>query len=155
VIFANLLAIPLFFMVVPFVVRLSAVKLDAVAPIAIVLSLTAALINAPRLATVFQVFIATLLGVGLKRANWPRAPFVLGFVVAQMAESAYFQTAAIWGWRALARPQMIILVAALVGWMAYSLRRRSPLTIGAPKGITLKICGILAVFFCVVLAWSL
>ena len=82
-----------------------------------VLSLTAALINEPKLTTILQVALATLLGVGLKRANWPRAPFVLGFVVADMAESAYFQTAAIWGWRALERPQALILAAALIAWM--------------------------------------
>ena len=116
--FSNLLAIPLFFMVVPFIVRLSALRLDSVAPVAIVLSLTAALINEPKLTTILQVALATLLGVGLKRANWPRAPFVLGFVVADMAEGAYFQTAAIWGWRALERPQALILAAALIAWMA-------------------------------------
>ncbi len=143
IILANLLAILPFFMVVPFVVRLSAIKREAVSPIAITMSFTAALITAPTISTVFQVLVATLLGVSFMRANWPRAPFVLGFVIAHMAENSYFLTSEIWGWRALERPQFILLSLALVGWLGFSVFRRHAWVIAAPKRVTLTLCAVM------------
>jgi putative tricarboxylic transport membrane protein len=155
VIFANLLAIPAFFMVVPFIVRLSAIKRDAVTPIAITLSLAAALISEPKLVTVAEVFLATLLGVGLKHANWPRAPLILGFVVAEMAERSYFRTAELWGWTAFERPQFIVLLLAMVAWIVYSLRHRPPSSLAGPRATSLALCAVLAACFVTIIAWCL
>ena len=78
VIAANLIAIPLFFLVVPWIVRFSAVRREMIAPFAIVIGVTASLIHEPSLMTHAQLIFATALGLALKSANWPRAPFILG-----------------------------------------------------------------------------
>jgi TctA family transporter len=124
VIVANILAIPAFFAVVPMIVRLSALRADVIALIAVATSVTAALISSPRLTTVIQLVLASALGIGLKLANWPRAPFVLGFVVSQMAEIAFYQTIRIWGWAGFLRPISLALLAVIVVWLGYSLFRR-------------------------------
>ena len=155
VVLANVLAILPFFLIVPFVVRLSAIKREAVSPVAITMSFTAALITAPTISTVFQVFVATLLGVSLMRANWPRAPFILGFAVSHMAEKSYFLTAEIWGWRTFERPQFILLLLALVGWLGFSLLRRPSQFAAAPKTATLTLCAILMAAFGIVFTLSL
>jgi TctA family transporter len=154
VMFANLLAIPAFFLVIPAIVRLAAVRRDAIAPIAITLSFTAALISSPTFFTIGQVFAAGLLGVALKQANWPRAPFILGFVVAEMAEGAYFQTAGIYGWSALARPLTAGLLLTLVIWLALSVRRRSPLKVVGPRRVTLVLAVCLVAVFAATIGLS-
>ncbi len=47
VIAANLIAIPLFFLAVPWIVRFSAVRREMIAPFAIVIGVTASLIHEP------------------------------------------------------------------------------------------------------------
>lgn len=149
VILANVIAIPAFFLVVPSIVRLAALRREAIVPVAIAVSVMASLIDEPTLATVVQVFIAAILGIGLKLANWPRAPFILGFVIAGLAEGSFFLTAEIWGWSALTRPITILLLVALVAWLAFSMRRRSPLQIAGPKSTTIILSSALIAFFAV------
>jgi putative tricarboxylic transport membrane protein len=152
---ANLLAVPMFFAVVPAIVRLSALRYEAIAPVAICVSVTAALIDAPALATVVQLLIGAAVGIGLKLANWPRAPFVLGFVIAGLAEGSYFVTAEIWGWSALARPMTLFLLVVLIGWLVVSLRRRSPFQIIGPKLVTVVAACSLIAFFALTFVLSL
>jgi putative tricarboxylic transport membrane protein len=155
VILSNLLAIPAFFAVIPSIVRLSALKREAIVPLAIAISVTASLIESPTLATVVEVFVASLFGVGLKLANWPRAPFILGFVIAGMVEESYFLTSQIWGWSALARPLTIILLLALATALVFSLRRSPPLSIAGPKQSNLVVTFGLIAFFCGIFILSL
>ncbi len=124
VIAANLIAIPLFFLVVPWIVRLSAVRRDLIAPFAIAIGVTASLLHAPSLMTHAQLLLAAVLGVSLKRANWPRAPFILGFVIGDLLETSAYQTATIWGWSALGRPMTIALGIILLGWVGYLIAYR-------------------------------
>lgn len=124
VIAANLIAIPLFFLAVPWMVRFSALRRETVAPIAIVVGVTACLIHEPSLMTHVQLALATALGLTLKSANWPRAPFILGFVVGDLLETSSYQTAVIWGWSAATRPITIVLAVALAGWISYLVVRR-------------------------------
>ena len=155
VILANLLAVPYFFMVIPSLVRLSALRMDAIAPLAIAASVTGALIAEPTLMTIVQIFAAATLGVALKVAEWPRAPFVLGFVVEQMAENAAFQTAAIWGWSALRRPITVALLIFIIGWVVVSLRKHPPLALTGDKRTTLMVSIGLTAFFVVTILFSL
>ncbi|WP_119300830.1 tripartite tricarboxylate transporter permease [Dongia deserti] len=124
VVASNLIAIPLFFVVVPWIVRFSAVRREMIAPFAIVIGVTASLIHEPSLITHAQLLVATALGLVLRWANWPRAPFILGFVVGDLLETSSYQTAVIWGWSAAARPMTIVLAFILVGWVSYLLARR-------------------------------
>jgi len=124
VVAANLIAIPLFFLAVPWIVRFSAVRRELIAPFAIVIGVTASLIHEPNLITHAELVLATALGLALKAAKWPRAPFILGFVVGDLLEASSYQTAVIWGWSALTRPMTVVLALALVAWVAYLIRRK-------------------------------
>ena len=146
VVLANLLAVPFFFAVIPSLVRLSTLRTDAIAPLTIAAAITGAMVGAPTLMTMVQIFAAAALGIALKKADWPRGPFVLGFVVEQMAENAGFQTAAIWGWSAFLRPITLSLLMLIVGWMLFSLKKHSALTLTAPKRNVILTGAGLAVF---------
>jgi TctA family transporter len=155
VLLANLIAVPFFFAVVPSIVKLSALRQDAIVPIAVAISFTASLIDAPTLATVLQVFVASAIGVALKLANWPRAPFILGFVILEMGESSYFLTAELWGWTAFQRPLTLFLAIVVVGWLAYSIRTRPPIHISGRRSENIFVSLALICFFALTVYLSL
>lgn len=144
---ANVLAIPAFFAVIPLIVRFSAVRPDAVAPIAIALSVMSALISQPSLVTDWQLLLASALGIGLKLANWPRAPFVLGFIMSKLAETAFHQTLTVWGWSGFLRPISLLLLVVVVVWVAYSFLRRAGARLATKREATLWVAATLLLFF--------
>lgn len=151
---SNILAILPFFAVVPFIVRFTAIRRDRIAPFAISMAFSAALINSPTLSTVIEVVIMGALGVLLTRMNWPRTPFVLGFVVADMLEGSFHLTEELWGWRVFSRPLFLIMLAGIVIWVVISILRRSPLRIAGPRRLTLIASCLLALAFAAVAIWS-
>jgi TctA family transporter len=147
VIAANLIAVPFFFMIIPMLVRLSAAKSDALVPIAISISVTASLMAQPSISSVGQLLLFSLFGIGLKLANWPRAPIVLGFVVGDLLESSLYQTSAIWGWSAAQRPIALFLAACVVVAIVLSIRPREWARLEVSRNATLTMAGLLSAFF--------
>jgi putative tricarboxylic transport membrane protein len=154
VLLANILAVPFFFAMIPWIVRLSAVRMDAIAPLAIVASITAAMVTRPSWITLVQILAAAALGVALKKANWARGPFVLGYIIERMAENATFQTVAIWGWSAFRRPIAVALLVLVIGWIILSLRKHPLLTLRTPRTATIWTGTALALFFALAIALS-
>lgn len=150
VILANLVVVPMFLLVIPVLVRVSSIRREAIVPFAIALSVTAALVDTPRIITIVLIAIFTVVGIGLKLANWPRAPFVLGYVVGDMAERSWFQTQQIYGWQALQRPLTLALALFIVGWLVYVVRSRPVLHIPGPRVPTLAVSGGLFAAFAVI-----
>lgn len=125
VLLANLLAIPMFFAVVPGIVRLAALRRDHMVPIAIALSLFAALYQDMHWTTLAQFMVGGALGVALKRVEWSRAAFLLGFIMGPLAEISYIQTSQIWGWSMFGRPASVIMLIVF-GFIAWrGMRSRS------------------------------
>lgn len=59
--------------------------------------------------------------------GWPRAPLLIGFVLAGPMERYFVQTAGIYGWSWLQRPGVLIIGVVLVApfvWGLWSLVRR-------------------------------
>jgi putative tricarboxylic transport membrane protein len=154
VVLANLIAIPLFIASVPWVVRLSALKRELVAPFSIAIAVTATLINSPESTIHLQLLVTTVIGLVLKRAGWPRAPFILGFVLGGLVETSSYQTAVIWGWSALWRPITIVLLVLLITWMAYLAVTRRPAKSQASQSGTAVELFLGAIFLAAILAVS-
>lgn len=144
---ANLIVVPMFFMVIPSLVRMAALKREAIVPFAIAASVFAAIVHEPQMLTVLLIVIGSLIGIGLKLADWPRAPFVLGFVIGDLAEISFHQTVQIYGWNAFTRPVTLILALFVVGWIIHTVRSRPVTHIAGPRRPTIVLClGLLALF---------
>lgn len=63
------------------------------------------------------------LGYGFLRAGWPRSPFVIGLVLGGTAESSLNQALQLWGFSFFLRPISLVLIAMIVGLMAYAFYR--------------------------------
>ncbi len=144
---SNIIVVPLFFLVIPTLVRLSSIRREAIVPFAIAISVTAALIDSPRLLTVILLVASSIIGIGLRIANWPRAPFLLGYVLGDLGEKSYFHTVEIFGWGALTRPATAVMVLLLAGWFVYAIRSRPVTHIPGPRGANLAVSGGLFAFF--------
>lgn len=126
VLLANLIAVPMFLAAVPSIVRLAALRRDHMVPFAIALSLFAAAYQDPHWMTVAQFAAGGVLGVCLKGIGWPRAPFLLGFVIGPLAEISFIQTSQVWGWSMFARPGVLAMLVffAILLFRAYRSRSR-------------------------------
>lgn len=61
-----------------------------------------------------------LLGYAFQRAGWPRSPFVIGLILGGSAEGALNQALQIWGMWFFLRPLSLVLIAMIVGLLAYA-----------------------------------
>ncbi|MEM9999263.1 MAG: tripartite tricarboxylate transporter permease [Pseudomonadota bacterium] len=108
---SNLIAIPMFFAVVPWIVRMAALKREHIVPFAVALALFAAAYQYLHWITLVQFLISGLIGIALKKLDWARAPFLLGFILGPLAETSYIQTSQVWGWSMFARPATLAMLA--------------------------------------------
>lgn len=151
ILLSNLLAVPVFFAAVPFVVRLTALRRDHLIPIAISISLFAALMTSMSLSTLLQFAAGGIIGVGLKWVGWPRAPFLLGFVLGPIAEIAYLQSTQIWGWSMFFRPVTVLMLLAFGFTIARALFRRRP----SARSVLGRVDGLVALPILVMFALAL
>ncbi len=61
-----------------------------------------------------------MLGYAFQRAGWPRSPFVIGLILGGSAEGALNQALQIWGMWFFLRPLSLVLIAMIVGLLAYA-----------------------------------
>jgi putative tricarboxylic transport membrane protein len=73
----------------------------------------------------FYVVMAglALVGFAFKKFDWPRAPFVIGFILGPAAEDALVKSLGIWGSTFFMRPGSIIIIAILIMGLARLGRR--------------------------------
>jgi putative tricarboxylic transport membrane protein len=147
VIVANLLAVPFFLIATPWLVRFSSLNRRAIMPLAVAASLAAALVTQPSWITIVQFAIASAIGVAFRRAGWPRAPILLGFVIGPLIEVSLGKTVAIWGWSAFERWPFLALalMTAFFVWRASSQLRWWPKRVA--RGDSMLLAGILIVLF--------
>jgi len=110
ILIANLLAFPLCLLIAPFVTHLAMLHRALVVPFALMAATVAALSLSGSPETLIQIVVFGLLGMALARLNWPRAPFVLGFVIGPILEGALSRTILTVGIEALARPAVLAIL---------------------------------------------
>jgi TctA family transporter len=107
---SNILAIPIFLITVPFIVRLAALQRAHMVPFAIAISLFAATYQTLQIGILLQFVAASAVGMLFRHLDWSRAAFLLGFIMGPLAEISYIQTSQIWGWAMFTRPATIVLI---------------------------------------------
>jgi putative tricarboxylic transport membrane protein len=125
---ANLLAFPICLAAAPLLTRLATLHRALVVPFALMAATVAALAISPSAETLAQVVIFGALGTVLAHLDWPRAPFVLGFVIGPILEGALTRTILTVGTGALQRPMVLVIaglaVATVVFWRWGGARRK-------------------------------
>lgn len=123
---SNILAVPVCILLAPVMARFAFIRAEIVGPAALAAGVAAAALTAPGPETLGMIALFSLLGLVLKGADIPRAPLLLGFVLAPNLESGVVRSVMVHGWSALSRPGVLtILVIAVAIALPMILRRRA------------------------------
>ncbi|HEY1382916.1 MAG TPA: tripartite tricarboxylate transporter permease [Dongiaceae bacterium] len=124
ILWSNLAAVALFVLVLPVVGRIAYLRIDIMAPIVIAVAITGTVIDQSGWWPIATLLVVSLLGCGLSALDWPRAPFLLGFIMGRLAEVNLVKTASLYGWSALERWPSLVLIAVLAAVLIFALRSR-------------------------------
>ncbi|MDR7542831.1 MAG: tripartite tricarboxylate transporter permease [Armatimonadota bacterium] len=121
---ANVVGAGLCFLISPALARITHVPFARLAgPVLMTITL-GAFQATQNMADLVTLFIIGLLGWAMSRTGWPRAPFLIGFVLAGPMERNFVITTNLlqgWGW--LTRPGVVIIGAVLVAPFVVGLAR--------------------------------
>ena len=138
ILLANLLAFPICLAVAPLLTRLAVLHRALVVPFALVASTVAALAISPSAETLAQIVVFGALGTVLAHLDWPRAPFVLGFVIGPILEGALTRTMLTVGIGAFQRPMVLVIIglalAMVLFWRRGGARRKATALPEAAEG---------------------
>ncbi|WP_162916831.1 tripartite tricarboxylate transporter permease [Dongia deserti] len=148
ILWSNLIAVLFFIAVLPVVGRLAYLRIDILAPIIMAVVITGTLIEQTGWWPIGTLFAISLLGCALATLDWPRAPFLLGFIMGQLAEINLVKTITLYDWGALARWPSLVLIAALAVILLAAFKWRS----SAARGNLSTGEGVLAGILCLVFA---
>ena len=111
---ANLMAVFMFLCVARWLGLLAFVRGGVLIPFVFVLAMLGSYLSQGHWQNLVVILLLGILGYGLKRFDWPRAPFVIGLVLGPIAEKALHKSLALWGPAFLLRPISIILIVIIV-----------------------------------------
>ena len=102
------------FAITPWIARLTRIPFAIIAAPLVLIMVIGAYQNTGSMGDIFMLFALGALGWTMKHAGWPRAPALVGFVLAGPMEQYFWLTNQIHGWSWLVRPGVLILGAVIL-----------------------------------------
>jgi len=94
-------------------------------PFIIVLAVVGSYVNEGQWENLVVLVAVSVVGYGMLRFNWPRAPFVIGLVLGRISEESLHKALGLWGWQFFLRPLSLILIALIVFTIAFAVWKQS------------------------------
>jgi len=110
---ASVLGAIVCFALTPFIARLTRIRFALIAAPLLLVMVLGALQSTNTLGDVFVLIGLGAVGWAMKHGGWPRAPVLVGFVLAQPMEQYFWLTYQLHGWSWLARPAVVIIAAMI------------------------------------------
>lgn len=120
------------FTVTPMLARLTRIPFGIIAAPLVLVMVIGAYQATSTMGDIFMLIALGALGWLMKHANWPRAPALVGFVLAGPMEQYFWLTNQIHGWSWLVRPGVLIIGSVILipllmhGWRRARGRRAAP-----------------------------
>jgi TctA family transporter len=122
---ANLIAVLMFLPLAAPLGRVTQVRAPLLVPLVLVLALLGSYLSSGHWQQLLVLALVGVLGLALKRLEWPRAPFVIGLVLGPIAEVSLHRAWSIWGAEMFQRPLVAVLaVMTLASLAVYVWRHR-------------------------------
>jgi len=124
----NIMAVVILLFFARWVALLTFVRGELLIPFVLILCVVGAFVNEAQWENLVILVVLSAIGYGLLRADWPRAPFVIGLVLGPIAEESLHKALALWGLGFFLRPLSLVLIALIaltIGWAVYTGRRQS------------------------------
>jgi putative tricarboxylic transport membrane protein len=123
----NLIAVGFLLFINRWVAMLTFVNATMLVPFILVLAVSGAYINEGQWQNLVVLLVISIVGYGLLRFNWPRAPFVIGLVLGRISEESLHKALGLWGWQFFTRPLSLVLIGLIVATIAFAIYRgRTP-----------------------------
>lgn len=111
---ASILGAAICFAVTPFIARVTQIRFALIAAPLMLIMVAGAYQSTQSLGDIAVLLILGLVGWLMKQADWPRAPVLVGFVLAGPMEQYFWLTTQIHGWSWLWRPGVLIIGSLIV-----------------------------------------
>jgi len=124
---ANILAVVALLAVARWVALLTFIRGGLLIPFVLVLCVLGAYLAEGQWENLVLLAVLSVIGYGLLRFDWPRAPFAIGIVLGGIAEKSLHKALALWGLAFFLRPLSLVLIALIaltLGWAVFRARRR-------------------------------
>ena len=117
---ANVLAALMFLAIGRWLALVVFLRAGLLVPFVILFALVGGYLGSGSWESLIVMVLLGILGYGLKRCRWPRAPFVIGIVLGPVMEISLHQSLTIWGPRFALRPVALGLALATVATLVTS-----------------------------------
>jgi TctA family transporter len=116
---ANLFCVIILLAAAPWISSLAYIKTSLMIPIVLVLAILGCYLGQNAWENLVLIFFLGGFAYLLKRHDWPRAPFVIGVILGKIAEDSLLKALAIFGYGFFVRPISLILIAMIIGSIAF------------------------------------
>jgi putative tricarboxylic transport membrane protein len=123
-ILADIFALLVCLVAAPLMVSLASLDRKLVTAISLTAATAAAYLALPMPGSALQIMVFGAIGVALQATDIARPPFLIGFIVGPILESALRRSAIIFGWHAFERPGVIVIVSIVALALGFLLFRR-------------------------------
>lgn len=113
------------FFITPYIAKLTRISFAIIAAPLLLIMVLGAQESTGTMGDLYLLFGLGLLGWMMKHADWPRAPALVGFVLAKPMEQYFWLSNQLHGWSWLARPGVLIIASIIViplllaGWRLF------------------------------------
>jgi TctA family transporter len=121
---ANVVGAALGFLTSPWLARITHIPFALVAPPLLLTMTLGAYQSTRHPGDLLTLFVLGVLGWAMKRSGWPRAPLLIGFVLAKPMERYFWLTVKLHGWQWLRYPGVVIIGVLMLAPVAVALARR-------------------------------
>ncbi|MPZ40926.1 MAG: hypothetical protein GEU95_23325 [Rhizobiales bacterium] len=133
----NLIAVTFLLFIMRWVALLTFVNGAMLVPFIVVMAVTGSYVSEGQWQNLVVLVVLSVVGYGLLRFNWPRAPFVIGIVLGKIAEESLHKALELWGLSFFTRPLSLVLIGLIVATIGYAVYRNiKPRTAGAQRAVT-------------------
>jgi len=131
----NVMAVIILLVLTRWVALLTFVNGAMLVPFIFVLVALGTYVSEGRWENMLVLVALSAIGYGLLRANWPRAPFVIGLVLGKIAEESLHKALQLWGMEFFLRPLSLVLIALITVTVAYAVYQNiRPSKVRQPMG---------------------
>ncbi len=116
----NLIAVTFLLFITRWVAVLTFINGAVLVPFILVLVMVGSYANEGQWENLLILFAISVIGWGLMRWNWPRAPFVIGLVLGKIAEESLHKALGLWGMSFFTRPLSLVLIGLIVATIAFA-----------------------------------
>jgi TctA family transporter len=123
----NLIAVSFLLFITRWVALLTFINATMLVPFILTLVVIGSFVNEGQWENLLILVGMSAVGYGMLRANWPRAPFVIGLVLGRIAEESLHKAMDLWGLAFFTRPISMVLIGLICATIALAIwRSRKP-----------------------------